>query len=119
MHATYAPRAWLHPDDWINAIKCEKTRDIYFQATIELPPLTDHIVNNEVNADLIQSTNPATLEESKGCVPSHTESLEDMTTGQLFQYAVKILTLIDGRLGAKGVYINATMDFLSRETYSE
>ena len=81
--------------------------------------MTDHIVNNKVNADFIPSNNPPTIEESKGCQPSHTASLEDMTTGQLFQYAVKILTLIDGRLGAKGVYINATMDFLSRETYSE
>ncbi len=81
--------------------------------------MTDHIVNNEVNADFIPSTNPATIEESKGCQPSHAASLEDMTTGQLFQYAVKILTLVDGRLGAKGVNINATMDFLSRETYAE
>ena len=42
-----------------------------------------------------------------------------MTTGQLFQYAVKILKMIDSRLGAKGGNINATMDFLSKETYSE
>jgi hypothetical protein len=81
--------------------------------------LTDHIVNNEVNADFIPSTNSATIEESKGCQPSHTASLEDMSTGQLFQYAVKILTMIDVRLGAKEVNINATLDFLSRETYAE
>ena len=79
--------------------------------------MTDHIVNNEVNADFIPSTNPATIEESKGCQPSHAASLEDMTTGQLFQYAVKILTLIHGRLGAKGLNINATMDFLSIKEY--
>jgi hypothetical protein len=42
-----------------------------------------------------------------------------MTTGQLFQFAVKILKMIDSRLGAKGANINATMDFLSRETYAE
>jgi hypothetical protein len=42
-----------------------------------------------------------------------------MTTSQLFQYAVKILTMIDVRLGAKEVNINATLDFLSRETYAE
>jgi hypothetical protein len=67
--------------------------------------LTDHIVNNEVNADIVPSTNPATLEESKGYQPTHAASLEDMTTGQLFQYAVKILKKIDDRLGAKGVNI--------------
>ena len=81
--------------------------------------MTDLIVNNKVNADIVPSTNPASIEESKGCQPSHTASLEDMTTGQLFQYAVKILKMIDSRLGAKGVNINATMDFLSRETYAE
>jgi hypothetical protein len=42
-----------------------------------------------------------------------------MTTGQLFQYAVKILTLIDGRLGQKEVNIQNTMEFLSRETATE
>ena len=80
LHPGQTPRAPF-TDDWINAIKCEKTREVYLQATIELPPLSDHIVNNEVNVDIVQSTNPASIEESKGCQPSHAASLEDMTTG--------------------------------------
>ena len=73
-------------DDWINAIKCEKTRDIYLQATIELPPLINHIVNNEVNIDNIliniptsDIIEPMPIEDRKA--PCNTVSLEDMTTG--------------------------------------
>ena len=81
--------------------------------------MTDHILNNEVNADIVPSTNPASIEESKGCQPTHAASLEDMTTGQLFQYAIKILNMIDERLSYKEVNIKATMDFLCKETDTE
>ena len=113
------PAAPFH-SDWINKIKCKKTREIFKEAITELPPL-----RNETKDTIKSSTIPmpsipkVPLEESKGSLPDESIQLEIMTTGQLFQYAIKILTLIDGRLGQKEVKIQNTIDFLSRETATE
>jgi hypothetical protein len=64
-------------------------------------------------------TKQPSLEERKDSSSGDGAHLEDMTTGQLFQYAVKILTLIDGRVGEKEVKVQKATDRLSREAGTE